>query len=223
MRGSSIPLPIHTAAGIPRAFPTRRRSTTRLAVTTTSSAGPRSGCTRRRESRPGSTRPWPSTTHNSQARRSNGRRPGTARFGPRPAASPSSIPGGRCDTRPTPRSWHSCTPTPSATTTVATTTSPSARSATCSATIPPGEATWSATARTRRRTRTTAGRAASTTAGRAIQPRAQRAGSLTPPRRLPGRSAAYCTRTHSIVFDMMPEPATISKPAGVVRMVIGTN
>ena len=43
------------------------------------------------------------------------------------------------------------------------------------------------------------------------------------PRQLPGRSAAYCTRTHSIVFDMMPEPATISKPAGVVRMVIGTN
>ena len=33
----------------------------------------------------------------------------------------------------------------------------------------------------------------------------------------------YWTRTHSSVFDMMPEPATISKPAGVMRIVIGTN
>ncbi len=34
---------------------------------------------------------------------------------------------------------------------------------------------------------------------------------------------SYCTRTHSTVFDMMPEPATISKPAAVFLMVMGTN
>ena len=44
-------------------------------------------------------------------------------------------------------------------------------------------------------------------------------------RELAGMDAAmgYCTRTHSIVFDMMPEPATISKPVAVSLIVIGTN
>ena len=44
-------------------------------------------------------------------------------------------------------------------------------------------------------------------------------------RELAGMEAAmgYCTRTHSIVFDMMPEPATISKPVAVSLIVIGTN
>lgn len=36
-------------------------------------------------------------------------------------------------------------------------------------------------------------------------------------------ASPYCTRTHSTVFDMKPEPATISNPLAVSLIVIGTN